>query len=51
MFFQEWSRCVSPTTQTRGEPAFSASASAVSMLVAPGPTVASARPTRPLTLA
>ena len=51
MFFHECSRCESPTITTSGEPALSASTSPVTRLVAPGPSVASHRPTRPDTLA
>ena len=51
MFFQEWSRWLSPATSTSGVPVLSASTMPVSRLVAPGPSVASHTPTRPLTLA
>ena len=51
MFFQECSRLVSPIMAMIGMPALSDSVSAVSRLVAPGPSVASQTPGRPETRA
>ena len=51
MFFQECRRWLSPISATIGVPAFKASTRAVTRFVAPGPSVASTTPTRPVTLA
>jgi hypothetical protein len=51
MFFQEWSRLLSPVIAMSGTPALSDSTRPVTRFVAPGPSVPSQMPGRPETRA